>query len=103
MDGALCFILVKSAYVIRFAAVATALLLIVQSLAGRFAPLRVMNSLSGFFLIIEKAVKPVRSLLPERLCSADADCAPLVSALLILLLGLGMESLVGGAAVFFMK
>ena len=65
-----------------------------RSLAGRIVPKHNHTVLVPLFLITEVFVIPVRHILPESLCSGELDYSAIVSAILILLSGLGIEQII---------
>ena len=96
MFGTLLFYIFKGVVLlIRVITVTVAVLLIARSVAFRFFPLYAQNILSPLYGITDVIVIPVRHILPEKVCTPEADYSPLVSAIIILLLGLGMEELLG--------
>ena len=80
---------------IRVITVTAAVLLIARSVALRFFPLHARSVFSPLYGITDVIVIPVRNILPEKVCTPEADYSPLVSAIIILLLGLGMKELLG--------
>lgn len=80
-------------FLVRVTTVSVAILLIFRSAAVRFLPLHMQNVFKPLYEITDKMVIPVRNLLPEKVCSTEADYAPLVLAIIVLLIGLGMQEL----------
>jgi len=80
-------------FLVRMTTVSVAILLIFRSAAVRFLPLHIQNVFKPLNEITDKLVVPVRNLLPEKVCSPESDYAPLVSAIIVLLIGLGMQEL----------
>ena len=80
-------------FLVRVTTVSVAILLIFRSVAVLFLPLHMQNVFRPLYEITDKIVIPVRNLLPEKVCSPETDYAPLVSAIIVLLIGLGMQEL----------
>ena len=94
MFGTLLFYIFEGVVLlIRVITVTVAVLLIVRSVALLLFPLHSQNILSPLYGITNIIVIPVRHILPEKVCTPEADYSPLVSAIIILLLSLGMEEL----------
>ena len=78
---------------VRAIAVTGAIFLILRSIAGKFAPLGIQNIFQPLYRITEVFVIPLRQILPESVCSKEMDYSALLSAIIVLLTGLGIEQL----------
>ncbi len=96
-------ILVGIDFGVRIITVGMAILLIMKSLAGRFLPLSVQVYLESIAIFTDTIVLPVRYILPEKVVKRGMDYSPLASALLILLIGLGIEQLLVSIDVYVVK
>lgn len=85
---------------IRIVTVGMTVLLIIRSVMGRFLPLSLQVYMEPLMLFTDTFVLPVRYILPERIVKRTMDYSPLVAALLILLIGLGIEHLLGKIDIF---
>ena len=85
---------------IRIVTVGMAVLLIIRSVMGRFLPLSLKVYMEPLMLFTDTFVLPIRYILPERIVKRTMDYSPLVAALLILLIGLGIEHLLGKIEIF---
>jgi hypothetical protein len=88
---------------VRIITVSIAVLLIIRSEAGRFLPLSVQVYLKPLFFFTDAIVIPVSYILPEQVVKRDRDYSPLATALLILLIGLGIEQLLVSINVYVLK
>jgi len=94
MFGTLLFYIFEGGVLlIRVITVTIAVLLIIRSLALLLFPQHSQKTLGPFYGITNIIVIPVRHILPEKVCTPEADYSLLVSAIIILLLSLGMEEL----------
>ena len=73
-----------------------ALLLILRSFFSQCTSFSVQTRVLWLFVATEVFVISVRYILPEITYTREVDYSPLVAAIIILLLGLGMEELVQG-------
>lgn len=76
---------------IRFGTVALSLLLIVQSLGSRLLPPSRQYLLWPVNVFTYPLVKPVRKILPLAVCNRQIDYSPLLSAIVLLLIGYGFH------------
>ncbi|MBN1290742.1 MAG: YggT family protein [Candidatus Latescibacteria bacterium] len=88
------FVLTGFTYLIRGIAVSLSFLLVLRSISIRFFPANIQNLLRSVYAITDVFIFPVRQILPAKTCSLKNDFSPLVTAIIILLLGLGMEELI---------
>ena len=82
---------------IRIVTMTLSILLIVRSVMGSFLPISLQVYMQPLIIITDIVIIPVRYFLPERLVRRRKDYSPLVAALLILLIGLGIENIIGMA------
>ena len=94
MDSMLLhYILVIIEIMARTTAVSLAVLLMMRSVVTRFVNGSTVTKFGLLIHITDVLVIPTRHILPERVCSRKIDYAPLVSAIIILLVELGFEHL----------
>ena len=79
--------------VIQFITVTLACVLILRSLITRFVPIHRQRVFYTVERITNIVVLPVRHFLPKSVCGRDMDFASLISAIVIILIGLGFEHL----------
>ena len=91
-------IIVNLSLFVRVVTVTCAILLIVRSLSLRYLPVQTRNILSPLYGITDVIIIPVRSLLPDKYCSDEIDYSPLISAIIIIVSGLGLEELIKSIA-----
>jgi hypothetical protein len=89
----ICYIFVIVEITVRTAAVSLAALLMMRSVVTRLIPDSAVTKFGLLIHITDMLVIPTRHILPERVCTRRIDYAPLVSAIIILLVGLGFEYL----------
>ena len=82
--------------VIQFVTVALACVLILRSLITRFVPIHRQRVFYSVEKVTNIIVLPVRHFLPKSICSREMDFASLISAIVIILIGLGFEQLLIG-------
>ncbi len=71
---------------------AIVILLIIRSLLSHFASYSFYSYLKPYFRITDIFVNPVRTILPRQLRELGFDYSPLVSAILLLFIGFGINS-----------
>ncbi|MCE5250346.1 YggT family protein [bacterium] len=85
---------------IRACTIIAAGLLIARSIIVRFMPVQARSLVLTLENMTEAFVTPVRVILPEQGCTRNIDYAPLVAAIIILLLGLGFKELLENIEVY---
>jgi uncharacterized protein YggT (Ycf19 family) len=76
---------------IRFGTVALSFLLVIQSLGSRFLPPSRQYLLWPVNVFTYPLVKPFRRILPLAVCNRQVDYSPLLSAIVLLLIGYGFH------------
>lgn len=90
------YFLLTVVILIQFATVAMACVLILRSIMTHFVPIRHQRVFDTVEKITNIVVTPMCHILPKSICTRDMDYASLVSAIVIILIGLGLEQLLIG-------
>ena len=70
------------------------LILLLRPIYSRFTQSLINHKYNVLRIVIVSVVRPVRSMLPERFKKKPYDMAPLVSSILLIILGFGLCSLI---------
>ncbi|MFC1606652.1 hypothetical protein ACFL47_01670 [Candidatus Latescibacterota bacterium] len=79
---------------VRIFTVMVAVVLIVRSLIVRFLPQNKQHKFRSLIVTTDVVIEPIRFLLPDY--AIGLELAPLMLAIIVLLLGLGLEQLIEG-------
>ena len=90
------FFLLTLVVVIQFITVILACVLILRSVITLFLPIHQQRIFYTIERITNTVVIPVRHFLPNSVCTRKMDYASLISAIVIILIGLGFEQLLIG-------
>ncbi len=78
--------------IIRAGAALTAFLLIVRAIVTRLQQYSSLLSCNSLFKYTDVFVRPVSKLLPPGICNSRVDYSPLISAIILLFLGFGIQT-----------